>query len=405
MKQALDLGPHSERDMLSAMLDEYTPPAPCRRGDVVKGVIVRVNPKLVLIDIGNKCDAVVHPREMELMSAEDLAKLHPGQTVHAYVIDSNDNENVILVSLSKADQQGDWAKAQELLESGAAVELEVVDHNKGGVIVHLGQLRGFVPASQLSPSWRTLQNAEDTDNRWAALLGQRLKLRVIEVTSNRNRLIFSERGIMGEKPRRHNVLEELKVGTVQHGVVNNIVDFGAFVNVKGIDGLLHISEISWQRINHPSQTLHVGDELDVYVLDVDLERHRLSLSLKRLTPDPWALMAERYAEGQLVEVKIVNLVSFGAFACPVDIPEVEGLIHLSELCDQPVLRADEVVQIGMVKPARILSLRPKARRIAFSLKAAAPDTATEATPDQTTAVTLTPSAEAPETVIQPNTAS
>lgn len=405
MKQALDLGPHSERDMLSAMLDEYTPPAPCRRGDVVKGVIVRVNPKLVLIDIGNKCDAVVHPREMELMSAEDLAKLHPGQTVHAYVIDSNDNENVILVSLSKADQQGDWAKAQELLESGAAVELEVVDHNKGGVIVHLGQLRGFVPASQLSPSWRTLQNAEDTENRWAALLGQRLKLRVIEVTSNRNRLIFSERGIMGEKPRRHNVLEELKVGTVQHGVVNNIVDFGAFVNVKGIDGLLHISEISWQRINHPSQTLHVGDELDVYVLDVDLERHRLSLSLKRLTPDPWALMAERYAEGQLVEVKIVNLVSFGAFACPVDIPEVEGLIHLSELCDQPVLRADEVVQIGMVKPARILSLRPKARRIAFSLKAAAPDTATEATPDQTTAVTLTPSAEAPETIIQPNTAS
>lgn len=405
MKQALDLGPHSERDMLSAMLDEYTPPAPCRRGDVVKGVIVRVNPKLVLIDIGNKCDAVVHPREMELMSAEDLAKLHPGQTVHAYVIDSNDNENVILVSLSKADQQGDWAKAQELLESGAAVELEVVDHNKGGVIVHLGQLRGFVPASQLSPSWRTLQNAEDTENRWAALLGQRLKLRVIEVTSNRNRLIFSERGIMGEKPRRHNVLEELKVGTVQHGVVNNIVDFGAFVNVKGIDGLLHISEISWQRINHPSQTLHVGDELDVYVLDVDLERHRLSLSLKRLTPDPWALMAERYAEGQLVEVKIVNLVSFGAFACPVDIPEVEGLIHLSELCDQPVLRADEVVQIGMVKPARILSLRPKARRIAFSLKAAAPDTATEAPPDQTTAVTLTPSAEAPETIIQPNTAS
>lgn len=405
MKQALDLGPHSERDMLSAMLDEYTPPAPCRRGDVVKGVIVRVNPKLVLIDIGNKCDAVVHPREMELMSAEDLAKLHPGQTVHAYVIDSNDNENVILVSLSKADQQGDWAKAQELLESGAAVELEVVDHNKGGVIVHLGQLRGFVPASQLSPSWRTLQNAEDTENRWAALLGQRLKLRVIEVTSNRNRLIFSERGIMGEKPRRHNVLEELKVGTVQHGVVNNIVDFGAFVNVKGIDGLLHISEISWQRINHPSQTLHVGDELDVYVLDVDLERHRLSLSLKRLTPDPWALMAERYAEGQLVEVKIVNLVSFGAFACPVDIPEVEGLIHLSELCDQPVLRADEVVQIGMVKPARILSLRPKARRIAFSLKAATPDTATEATPDQTTAVTLTPSAEAPETIIQPNTAS
>lgn len=377
MKEALDLGPHSEQDMLSAMLDEYTPPAPCRRGDVVKGVIVRVTPKLVLIDIGNKCDAVVHPREMELMSAEDLERLQPGQTVHAYVLDSNDSENVILVSLNKADQESDWGQAQELLESGASVELEIVDYNKGGVIVHLGQLRGFVPGSQLLPNWRAFQNAEDEENRWGGLLGKKLNLRVIEVTSNRNRLIFSERGAPGEKPRRHNVLEELEVGSVQRGVVNNIVDFGAFVNVKGVDGLLHISEISWQRVNHPSQALQVGQELDVYILDVNLERHRLSLSLKRLKPDPWALMGERYAEGQLVDVKIVNLVSFGAFASPVDIPEVEGLIHLSELCEQPVLRADEVVQVGMVKPARILSLRPKARRVAFSLKAAASGTAAE----------------------------
>lgn len=370
MKPATDLGSHSEQDMLSTMLDAYTPPAPCRRGDVVKGVIVRVNPKMILIDIGSKCDAIVHPREMELLLPEDLERLKPGQVVHVYVLDSNESENVILVSLNKADQESDWVRAQELLESGETVELEVVDSNKGGVIVHLGQLRGFVPASQLQPTWRSLQNADDTENRWQALMGKALTLKVIEVTSSRNRLIFSERGTGGERPRRHNVLEELEVGSVQRGVVSNIVDFGAFVNVKGIDGLLHISEISWQRVNHPSQVLQVGQELAVYIFDVDLERHRLSLSLKRLTPDPWELMGERYSEGQQLEVKIVNLVSFGAFACPVDIPEVEGLIHLSELSEQPVLRADEVVQVGMTLPARILSLRPKNRRVAFSLKVA-----------------------------------
>lgn len=370
MKSATDLGSHSEQDTLSAMLDAYTPPAPCRRGDVVKGVIVRVNPKMILIDIGNKCDAIVHPREMELLEPGDLERLKPGQTVHVYVLDSNESENVILVSLNKADQESDWVRAQQLLESGETVELEVVDYNKGGVIVHLGQLRGFVPASQLQPGWRSFQNAEDTEHRWQALLGKTLTLKVIEVTSSRNRLIFSERGTFSERPRRHNVLEELEVGSVQRGVVSNIVEFGAFVNVKGIDGLLHISEISWQRVNHPSQVLQVGQELDVYIFDVDLERRRLSLSLKRLTPDPWELMGQRYSEGQQLDVKIVNLVSFGAFASPVDIPEVEGLIHLSELSEQPVLRADEVVQVGMIRPARILSLRPKNRRVAFSLKVA-----------------------------------
>lgn len=395
MNQALDAESYSEQDLLQAMLDEYTPPAPCHRGDIVKGVIVRVTPKVVLIDIGSKCDAVVHPREMELMSPEDLARLQPGQIVHAYVLDASDSENVILVSLSKADQQSDWIRAQKLLESGEWIELEVVDHNKGGVIVHLGQVRGFVPASQLSAGCRALQNTEDEENRWAALVGKRLKLRVIEVTTNRNRLIFSERGSGSERSRRQHAYEQLEVGSVHRGVVSNIVDFGAFVNVNGIDGLLHISELSWQRVNHPSEVLKVGDEIEVYILDVDLERRRLSLSRKRLTPDPWAMIAERYAEGQVVDVKIINLAPFGAFACPVDFPEVEGLIHLSELCEQPVQHAEEVVQVGMVKSARILSLRPKARRIAFSLKAATPSATPP--PEPLVSSSAPPPREIPET--------
>ncbi|HRT32220.1 MAG TPA: S1 RNA-binding domain-containing protein, partial [Anaerolineae bacterium] len=173
MKRAVDLeNPHAEPDPLSAMLDEYVPPPPCHRGDVVKGIIVRVDPKTILIDIGNKCDAIVHPREMELLQPADLQRFKPGQTVHVYVLDSNENEDVILVSLAKADQESDWVHAQELLESGEPVELEVVDYNKGGVIVYLGQLRGFVPASQLLPSWRALQNSEDAEHRWEALVGK-----------------------------------------------------------------------------------------------------------------------------------------------------------------------------------------------------------------------------------------
>ncbi|MBN1261421.1 MAG: S1 RNA-binding domain-containing protein [Anaerolineae bacterium] len=368
MNGAFEPGAQSEQDLLAAMLEEYGPSSSCRRGDIVKGVIVRVTPKFILIDIGSKCDAVVHPREVEQMSPKDLRGLRPGQDVSAYVLDAGEQENLIIVSLAKANQEQDWVRAQELLDSGEAVELEVVDFNKGGVIVHLGRLRGFVPGSQLSSSWRSSQSGEDTDDRWETLVGKKLTLKVIEVTSHRNRLIFSERKAVPVRSRKRDVLEDLKPGTVEKGVVSNVVDFGAFVNVRGIDGLLHISEISWQRVRHPSEVLTPGAEIEVYVLGVDLEKGRLSLSLKRLEPDPWTVLEQEYHEGQLVEVKIVNLTSFGAFARLVDIPEVEGLIHISELCDHPVVRPEEVIKMGECRVARILSMRPDARRVAFSLK-------------------------------------
>ena len=380
MTGVIKSGAKSQQDSLSSMLEEYTPSRPCQRGDIVKGAIVRVSPKCILVDIGGKCDAMIHPQEVERMDPSDFHALRPGQTIHVYVVDSGDKDNVIIVSRAQALQQGDWLQAQELLDSGETVNLEVIDTNQGGVIVCLGQLRGFVPGSQLSASWHSQQNKGEPERRWNTLIEQTLKLKVIEVTPQRNRLIFSERKADAGKESKRALLKDLQPGMVVEGVVSNVVNFGAFVNVNGVDGLLHISELSWQRIKHPTDVVRKGQKLKVHILDIDLERGRLGLSLKQLLPSPWEGVAETYHEGQLVEVKIVNLTSFGAFASPIDTPGVEGLIHLSELCDHPVSRPDEVVQVGMRKLARIISLQPKSRRLAFSLKQVPADAALEEGP-------------------------
>lgn len=372
----------SDFDSMGALLDEYANAERCHRGDIVEGVIASVGPTSILVDIGGKSDAIVHPREVEKMPAKDLGALRPGQTVNVYVLDAEDDDGAMVVSLARAAQQSDWERAKRLLRSKEAVQLTVVDANKGGVIVRLGRLRGFVPGSQLLPSWRPQQNSEDPDHRWHSLLGKTLNLCVIEVTPERNRLIFSEREASHGTNSKAEILQSLQVGQVERGTVSNIVPFGAFINVKGVDGLLHISELSWKRVNHPREVLEVGQSLEVYVLDVDLEQERLGLSLKRLVPDPWADLDQVYAEGQLVEVSIVNLTSFGAFAALCEHPEIEGLIHISELAPQTVERPGDVVRIGERRTVRVISLRPDERRIAFSLKQAETEAIVEPPSDE-----------------------
>ncbi len=363
-------GDVSTGESLALLLNRYLDAPRFQRGDVVEGVIVAVDAKTVLVDIGAKCDAVVSPREVGRMMPDQLKALRPGQQVKVYVLRASDEVGGIVVSLARAMQVADWERAQGLLEDGAWLSLEAVGANRGGVIVRLGRLRGFVPASQLSPAHRALQQAGDPDHRWDALVGEALRLRVIEVTPDRNRLILSEREDARPCLSKREVLAKLEVNSVERGVVSNIVSFGAFVNVRGVDGLLHISELAWRRVSHPSEVVQIGQELDVYILDIDLENERLGLSLKRLTPDPWKGLEEVYSEGQLVEVEVVNLTRFGAFAVLVDRPQVEGLIHLSELSEQPVEDAGEVVQVGDRCTVRIISMRPRDRRIAFSLKQA-----------------------------------
>lgn len=360
----------ADQDLMGSMLDAYLETNTCRRGDIVEGVIASVTAKNILIDIGGKADAIVHPREVERMSSQELRAIKPGQSVSVYVVDKGDDDDTMLVSLSRAAQENDWHRAHKLQQDNETVQLPVVDINKGGVIVRLGRLRGFVPGSQLSPTWRPLQNSTDSEQRWSALMGETLTLRIIEVTPERNRLILSERRAVDTKAAKRKILESLEVGAVVKGTVNNVVAFGAFVNVNGVDGLLHISELSWKRVNRPQEVVQAGQEIEVYILDIDLAKERLGLSLKRLVPDPWESVAAEFEIGQLVEAKIVNLTAFGAFAALVDKPEIEGLIHISELADHQVERPEDVVKVGEYHTLKIISLQAPARRIAFSLKQA-----------------------------------
>jgi small subunit ribosomal protein S1 len=359
-----------DSDSMGKLLDQYLDTTKCRHGDIIIGVIVSVSPKSILIDIGGKCDAIVQSREVERMSYQSLKLLKPGQEVHAYVLDSEQDDGTVTVSLSRAAQESDWEIARKALRSKETVLLTVIEVNKGGVIVRMGKLRGFVPGSQLSPVWRSHQNTDDPENRWNALIGKELALTVIEVTPERNRLILSERNTTDRRESKRNILDKLEIGSVEDGTVSNVVPFGAFVNVKGIDGLLHVSEFSWRRVDNPREFLQVGQEVQVYILDIDLEKERLGLSLKRLVPDPWSVISDACTEGQLVDVEIVNLTTFGAFASLKDHPEIEGLIHISELSHEQLEHPNEVVQVGERYQVQIISLRPDERRIAFSLKSA-----------------------------------
>ncbi|MEA3308696.1 MAG: S1 RNA-binding domain-containing protein [Chloroflexota bacterium] len=355
-------------DQLGALLDSYTPQSPCRHGDIVKGTLVRVSEKSILVDIGSKSDAMVNPHEVARLTSEKLAALQAEQEVYVYVLDNGENNGTILVSLSQAAEQQSWEEARTLMANQQAVELTILDCNKGGVIVQMNELQGFVPGSQLMPKWHSLQNPADPQHRWEAVVGATLKLKIIEVTPEDNRLIFSERQAYDLQAQKQETLKSLEIGSVQEGIVSNIVDFGAFVNVQGVDGLLHISELSWERINHPSEIVKIGERIKVYILDTNPRKGHLSLSLKRLQDDPWQEVCHTYHEGDLVEVEIVNLVDFGAFACPLAMPKIEGLIHISELSAEPVTDPATIVQVGMRKIVRIISLQPEAQRIGFSLK-------------------------------------
>ncbi|MGC9469517.1 MAG: 30S ribosomal protein S1 [Anaerolineae bacterium] len=358
----------SESNPMGTLLEEYVDTHRCHRGDIIEGVIASVNPRSILIDVGGKADAVVHAREVERMSDEDLDALQPGQNVSVYVIDGDD-EGTMIVSLSRAAQQSDWDDARKLMEEDETVELTVVDTNKGGVIVRLGELRGFVPGSQLMPNWRRYQDSGNPERRWRALMGKSLKLNVIEVTPERNRLIFSERSAYQRRATKRKILESLRPGTVEKGIVSNIVPFGAFVNVKGVDGLLHVSELSWKRVNDPHEVVQVGQTIEVYILDIDLDKERLGLSLKRLADDPWETVEDICSVGDIVDVTVVNLTTFGAFAALEDRPEIEGLIHISELADENVAHPEEIVTVGTRYKVKVISIKPEQRRIAFSIKA------------------------------------
>lgn len=259
----------------------------------------------------------------------------------------------------------DWDAINNVTRKDEVITLKVIGYNRGGLLVEWRSLRGFVPASQLI-DFPVTQNSMTRRNALIERVGQTLNLRVIELNPEKNRLILSERAAQAQPGERDNILYSLKPGDKIEGAITNLCDFGAFVDLGGLEGLIHISELSWGRVGHPSQLLERGQEVEAYVLDVDQKAGRIALSLKRLRPDPWKTVEQRYQIGQIVEGKITNVVDFGAFAC---IEEgLEGLIHVSELAEGHFLHPRNVVDEGQTVHARILSINGDARRLGLSLR-------------------------------------
>jgi len=312
-----------------------TTPISIKRGDVVEGEIVRIDQDEILVDIGLKSEGVLSTRELPASGYGSFEELHVNDKVLVYVLQPETSEGHAVLSLKRASIERQWRIAEDQYKSGELLKARVIDFNKGGLIVDVSGIRGFVPISQILNLKREEVAAGGENQETAAKLqsmkDKELQLKIIEINRARNRLILSERLAVQEwrQRRREELLDELKPGEVRRGVVSNLANFGAFIDLGGADGLVHISQLAWSRVNHPSEVLHIGQEVEVQVLSVDKDKKKIALSIKRAEVDPWTTVDQRYTVGQLVTGTVTKIAPFGAFARIED--GVEGLIHLSEL--------------------------------------------------------------------------
>jgi small subunit ribosomal protein S1 len=339
-----------------------------RRGDIIEGVVVRIDKDEVLVDIGSKSEGVIPAHEMRDARGNPTETLHVGDTILVYVLQPENQDGHVVLSLNRAQAEKGWRVAQKQFEDGQIIEAEIIEHNKGGLIANVDGVRGFVPLSQIVDLRSVSGTEESVEERLRAMKGRRMFLKVIEINRRRNRLILSERAAVQERRaiQKERLLSELKEGEVRHGRVSSLCDFGAFIDLGGADGLVHLSELSWGQVSHPSQLLKVGQEVDTMVVGVDRDNKKIALSLKRLQPEPWTGVAERYHVGEIVTGRITKLASFGAFA---RIEEgVEGLIHISELSDDRIAHPKGVVKEGDEVQLRIIRIDAARHRLGLSLK-------------------------------------
>lgn len=344
-----------------------------RRNEVVEGTIMGFDRDGVLVDVGSKSEGLVPANEMNSLPEEEREGLVEGAQVLVSVLDANENnDGHVLLSIDRARAERSWRRLQKQLDSGEVIEAPVIGFNKGGLLVDLGGVRGFVPASQIS----TLSGGSEDQRRaeLAEFTGRKLSMKVIEVNRRRNRLILSERNATQEKreSRKDELLEELSEGQIITGRVTSLADFGAFVDIGGADGLIHLSELSWSRINHPRDVLRIGDKVEVMVLSVDRESRKIALSIKRTQPEPWSTAIDRYEVGQQVTGTVSQVAPFGAFVRLED--GIEGLIHISELSDEQIENPSEVVKEGDVLQLRVIRLDTQRKRIGLSLRGADSET-------------------------------
>lgn len=340
------------------------------QGEIREGVVARITPSEILIDVGAKSEGTISGRELESLDPETRKSLAVGQTVLIYVLNPEDRNGNIVLSLSKAKEEQDWRKAEDLLKSQEVYAGQIAGFNKGGLIVKLGHVRGFVPASQLGQARRRRSEGDTPEQKWARMVGETTQVKVIEVDRDRNRLIMSERAAAKEtrEIEKERLLAEIKPGDVRKGRVISLAEFGAFVDIGGADGLVHLSELSWKHIAHPNEILKIGQDVEVTVLSVDQERRRIALSLKRREEDPWSIIQKKYHIGQLVSGTITKLAKFGAFARIEGDDEIEGLIHVSELADGHIDHPRDAVAEGQAVTLRIIKVDGDKRRMGLSLK-------------------------------------
>ncbi len=336
------------------------------RGDTVKGQILSVDNQGLIVGVGSARDGFVPRKDLERIEMEptDYAV---GDEVKVTIIRMEDDEGNLMLSIAQARQSEDWDRAEELMESEENWDGEVADANRGGLIMLFGNLRGFVPASHVADLPRGLSEEE----RVAYLrrfVGQPIPVRVIEVNRKRRRLVFSQRDAVREsrEERKEILLESLQEGEVRKGRVSGLRDFGAFVDLGGADGLIHISELAWHRVKHPSEVLNIGQEVEVYVLRLDEEGKRIGLSLKRLQPNPWSMVEEMYHVGQLIDGQVSRLADFGAFISME--PGIEALLHISQMGDPAPVHPSQLVREGDRLLMRVISIEADKQRLGLSLK-------------------------------------
>ncbi len=338
-----------------------------RHGDIRKGIVVEANERGLVVDIGFKREGLVPAEDLERLDEETRSSIEVNSEVSVFVLRPEDREGYPVLSIHQARLYQDWIKAEQMMANGELYEGEVSGYNRGGLIVRFGKIRGFVPASQIARLSRRL-SPEERRQRLADMVGQRIGLKIIEVDRRRRRLIFSQRQALREwqELQRMRVMDQLTEGEVRQGRVTDITSFGAFVDLGGADGLIHVSELSWKRVDNPHDVLKVGDEVDVYVLEVDRRRKRIALSLKKLQPDPWTLVDDHYHEGQLVEGKVTRVLDFGAFV-ELDLG-IEGLLHVSEMIGTPELQPSDILHPGETLLVKIIRIESDRRRLALSAR-------------------------------------
>ena len=404
--------PVEPNEDMEQLLESMEPLKPLRRGDVVEGVVMRVDGEGIIVHIGHKAEGIVPPREMRTLSEEEIEAISLGDEIITFVVRPESADDPAILSVDRAVGETGWHDLEKALEANETVEGMVIGFNRGGAIVEVQKIQGFVPMSQLVSVSREVFRSMQTEERpapertgeqgeqsekavdqvgqegaepaseapeqpstppvdpAAEEIGKQLELKILEINRGRNRAIFSERQAVQEwrDEQKARLVQELKEGETRSGKVTGISSFGAFVDLGGADGLIHISEMSWGPVNSPEDVVQVGQEVDVFVLRVDMENRKIALSLRRLQPEPWETINDRYAVGDLVDATITKLTNFGAFARVEG--NIEGLIHISELASRMIQHPKEVVGEGDEVKLKILRIEPERRRLGLSLKAA-----------------------------------